>query len=420
LFVAALRQAGSDVRRTVDLLASRPEVDAQRIGITGISLGGIVAASAAAIEPRLDRAMLILAGGDLPAIIDHADETDELRKTIARLPEARRREIRQALEEVDPLRHAAALRARARQGRVLMVNAREDEVVPRRCTEALAEALGISDRVRWLDGLGHYTAMAAMPQILNSLVDFFAPDQARPPAPADENGAAGQVASLMRRAAALVSAEPAEGRCHFVDLAVEVRPKKGSPFRLAIRFLRGHGARYFLDGDISSFGHALLGHGEFPWMVVGETVLVGSVAEQSPAGAAPLRFADPANRLKLQVGAGALAAAAAAPGVLEQLIRVADESPADGPRRLRLGPTKGHDWSARLEFDGDGHTLRKVSVETSDGSATAEIRVFQTDTVARPSLFAPPAGKQRRQVARADLDRVVSAIFDFALESLLQ
>ncbi len=47
-FSRRLEQARADVRRTVDLLASRPEIDPRAIGVTGISLGGIVAASAAA------------------------------------------------------------------------------------------------------------------------------------------------------------------------------------------------------------------------------------------------------------------------------------------------------------------------------------------------------------------------------------
>jgi hypothetical protein len=45
LFLAALDQAMEDVRRSVDFLASRPEIDPRHIGITGISLGGIVAAT---------------------------------------------------------------------------------------------------------------------------------------------------------------------------------------------------------------------------------------------------------------------------------------------------------------------------------------------------------------------------------------
>ena len=65
LFAGAIEQTGVDVRRTFDLLASRPEIDPQKIGITGISLGGIVAASAAGGEPRIHRAALLLAGGDV-------------------------------------------------------------------------------------------------------------------------------------------------------------------------------------------------------------------------------------------------------------------------------------------------------------------------------------------------------------------
>ena len=82
LFVGAMAQAGEDIRRTIDLLASRPEIDPQRIGITGISLGGIIAATAAGAEPRLYRAGLILSGGDLLTIIHHARETRPLSEMI--------------------------------------------------------------------------------------------------------------------------------------------------------------------------------------------------------------------------------------------------------------------------------------------------------------------------------------------------
>ena len=83
------------------------------------------------------------------------------------------------------MQHAAELRDRAQQGRVLMINAGEDEVIPRACTEKLASALGIQERVVWLDGLGHYTALAALPKALKTAVDFFAQDlpaDARQPA----------------------------------------------------------------------------------------------------------------------------------------------------------------------------------------------------------------------------------------------
>ena len=72
LFLGMLQQSIVDVRRTVDILASRPEVDSQRIDLTGFSLGGIVSANAAASEPRIFRTCMFLAGSDLldyPAIL---------------------------------------------------------------------------------------------------------------------------------------------------------------------------------------------------------------------------------------------------------------------------------------------------------------------------------------------------------------
>ena len=131
LFVGAIFQAGEDIRRTIDLLASRPEIDPGRIGITGISLGAIMAATAAGAEPRLHRAGLILSGGDLLTIIYHARETRPLAAMLQKLPEAERADVEAKIAARDPLRFAAGLREQAREGRVLMINAAQDEVIPR-------------------------------------------------------------------------------------------------------------------------------------------------------------------------------------------------------------------------------------------------------------------------------------------------
>ena len=176
LFAGAIVQAREDIRRTFDLLASRPEVNPERIGIVGISLGGIISATAAGAEPRIHRAGLILAGGDLLTIIHHARETRDLSATMLKLPPAERAEVEADIAAADPLKFAAALRRRAQDGRVLMINAAQDEVIPRECTEKLANALGIGDRVVWLEGLGHYTAIAELPRALRMTADFFAQD----------------------------------------------------------------------------------------------------------------------------------------------------------------------------------------------------------------------------------------------------
>lgn len=63
----ARRLAGlmiSDVMQATSYLASRPEVDAKRIGAAGYSLGSFVLALAGAVEPRL-RACVLAGGGNL-------------------------------------------------------------------------------------------------------------------------------------------------------------------------------------------------------------------------------------------------------------------------------------------------------------------------------------------------------------------
>ena len=50
-----------DLRRAIDVLAARPELDAERIGLVGFSYGGGLAGILAAIEPRLD-AVVVMSG----------------------------------------------------------------------------------------------------------------------------------------------------------------------------------------------------------------------------------------------------------------------------------------------------------------------------------------------------------------------
>ncbi|MBN2579828.1 MAG: prolyl oligopeptidase family serine peptidase, partial [Pirellulales bacterium] len=226
LFASAIAQAEQDVRRTVDLLASRPEVDPQKIGITGISLGGLVSATAAGTEPRLARVGLILAGGDLRKIIGYSRETRPLRRMIDALPPQERRFLEEKIAAVDPLRNAPALRQRAAEGRVLMINAAEDEVIPRACTEKLAAALGLEKKVVWLEGLGHYTALAELPRVLNMTADFFAqdlpPGDAPPPVYPPEKTSAVRVADVLQQLDTLLTGKPERDRCHRVELEFQV------------------------------------------------------------------------------------------------------------------------------------------------------------------------------------------------------
>ena len=63
--VEGMTQAILDIRRATAWLGRQPEVDGERLGVFGISLGGITGALAAAAEPRLQNIFLALAGGDI-------------------------------------------------------------------------------------------------------------------------------------------------------------------------------------------------------------------------------------------------------------------------------------------------------------------------------------------------------------------
>jgi dienelactone hydrolase len=169
-----LRQTVMDVRRAKAILAARAEVDAGRIGITGISMGGIMTALAAGVDGQFPRVVPILAGGDLATIIFHAHETRKLRAAM----EAKgmdRDAAAEALAPVEPLNFVARIGAE----RCLMINATGDEVIPRETTEKLREAAG-TPQTLWLRA-GHYTSMTYFPLMQKTVIEFLR-DGKRPPA----------------------------------------------------------------------------------------------------------------------------------------------------------------------------------------------------------------------------------------------
>lgn len=158
---ATFQQAVLDVIRGGDALRALPEVDPERVGLVGVSLGAFVTAVARGVDPRLGRTALLLGGGDLPGLL--AALPDELRQ---QRPEGLELEsLAPLLRPVDPLTFAARI---ARED-VYMVNARRDEIVPESCTLALWEGLE-RPRIEWLD-CGHYGIVLHLPRLFNAVLD---------------------------------------------------------------------------------------------------------------------------------------------------------------------------------------------------------------------------------------------------------
>ncbi len=171
--VLAMRQGICDVRRATAWLASRPEIDREHLGVTGISLGGIVSALAASIDPSIHQAAFLLAGGDLAEILWEMPEGAPYR--AAWLASGRSKaDLESLTRPFDPLTYASRLRGK----RVLMLAANADEVVPPRTANALWEAAG-RPPIHWFD-CGHYSAVGYLLPGVREIVDFFALD-APPP-----------------------------------------------------------------------------------------------------------------------------------------------------------------------------------------------------------------------------------------------
>ena len=148
----AMRQAICDIRRAGSWLAGRPEVDPTRVGVTGVSLGGITAALALAVDPALTEGVLILAGGELDEILWTMDERDADRWRRAWADAGRTRADLKALtRDFDPMTYADRLKGK----RLLMLAGSVDEVVPASSARALWDAAG-RPPIRWLD-CGHYS-----------------------------------------------------------------------------------------------------------------------------------------------------------------------------------------------------------------------------------------------------------------------
>lgn len=148
--VAGMTQAVLDVRFATAWLAAREEVDAGQLGAFGISLGGITAALAVTAEPRLKNACLLLAGGSIAHAGWESKEARPLREQW--LAQGRTREdFVKILSVVDPAAYGAAARGK----RILMLNATDDEVIPKACTEALWTAFG-QPEIKWYSG-GHFS-----------------------------------------------------------------------------------------------------------------------------------------------------------------------------------------------------------------------------------------------------------------------
>jgi dienelactone hydrolase len=167
--IDAVRQTVLDIRRATAWMATRPELEAKRLGLHGTSLGSMVGALAAEMEPKLSRISLALGGGGLvDAYYDHP-RAAPYRKAWEALGGSKEM-VARVLAPIDPITCAANLRDR----QALMIAGKRDDIVPPRATEALWKAAG-RPRIIWYD-CTHYGAALYFGAILQEVVKHFKGD----------------------------------------------------------------------------------------------------------------------------------------------------------------------------------------------------------------------------------------------------
>ncbi len=143
------RQSVLDARRALAWLKTRPEIDPQRIGLFGISLGAMVASAAYSVDPTARYAVFLLGGADFPGLVARSSMTAPFLKRSGIDPA----ELRRAWRGIDPLDYRAQNAGKP----ALLINTRSDTVVPRANAVKLKEAFPDSRQI-WLP-LGHYSAI---------------------------------------------------------------------------------------------------------------------------------------------------------------------------------------------------------------------------------------------------------------------
>lgn len=165
--VEGMTQAILDIRRATTFLAAQSQIDADRLGVFGISLGGITGSLALTAEPRLKHACFLLAGGDLGKVAWQSKELAKYReKWLAE--GGNEASFRQVLEVIDPVRYGQQVKGK----RILMLNATDDEVIPKECTVSLWEAFH-KPEIHWYDG-GHYSVVKHLLDAMRRTSTFFA------------------------------------------------------------------------------------------------------------------------------------------------------------------------------------------------------------------------------------------------------
>jgi cephalosporin-C deacetylase-like acetyl esterase len=125
-----ITQTVFDLRRAVDFIQTRDELDPQRIGYFGISLGGMIGTIFCGIEERVKVPVIVLAGGKLNLMFGM---------------EAFSADTKHFLSLIDPIHYVGLIAPRP----LLMINASQDDIIPPVTSRLLFKAAKEPKEIIW-------------------------------------------------------------------------------------------------------------------------------------------------------------------------------------------------------------------------------------------------------------------------------
>ncbi len=163
--VGAVRQAVLDARRAFDWLSTRPDIDPQRMGVAGISLGGIFAPLIAGVDHRAKVLVTIVGGVDVSDIVFDSPITYGIQPGF-RYHGVTYDSLKRDMAPIEPANWLHGFDPR----NALLFNGRYDVFISPKQAHHLSEALG-GAQIVWTN-TGHYGTVFAEKEIEGTGIKF--------------------------------------------------------------------------------------------------------------------------------------------------------------------------------------------------------------------------------------------------------
>jgi cephalosporin-C deacetylase-like acetyl esterase len=151
-----------DLRRAVDLLVARPDVDTARLAYYGVSYGAAMGGLLAGVEHRLKAYVLAVGDGGLVSHFTGPDDAN--RPEVVSFPAEQRERWLQAMRPIEPINFIG----RAAPAALLFQAGTKDELIPQQDTRRYYQAASQPKQLRWYDA-GHFLNCAARKDMMSWL-----------------------------------------------------------------------------------------------------------------------------------------------------------------------------------------------------------------------------------------------------------